>query len=221
MKLAAALFVCFVIGTATAQTQASPAGRAHIQFRFADPQLEPAAYSLEIYEDGSGSYTARYTASKTDSAASPVDRAIRIHEPLLSHLFSDARRHHFFAMECQAPHSHVAFTGNKTLAYSGPDGAGSCTFNYAREQSINEIAANLMAVAYTLDEGVRLAGEHRYDRLSLDAELEALQEAAQDRRALELGNIAPELGAIADDDAVMNRARARSRALLVESASVQ
>jgi len=221
MKFVAALFALLVAGTATAQNAALPASKTHIRFTVADPQLEPAEYSLEIYEDGTGSYTASYTASKNDSAAAPVDRVIHVHEPLVSHLFATARAHHFFAVECQASHSHVAFTGNKTFAYTGADGAGSCSFNYSRDQAINQIASDLVAVAYTLEVGTRLASEHRYDRLSLDGELGALQEAVQERRALELGNIASELESIANDDAVMARARERARALLLEPASVR
>jgi hypothetical protein len=222
MRFAAAFLALLVAGTATAQSPVSPATKAQVRFRVADSQLEPAMYSLVIYENGAGRYTATYTASTNgDSAAPPVDRAIHVRNPVLSQLFATARRHHFFAMECQAPHSHVAFTGNKTLAYAGPDGEGSCTFNYSREEAINQIAASLMSVAYTLQIGATLARDHRYDRLSLDAELGALQEAAKGRQATELENIAPELESIANDDAVMDRARARARALLLEPASAR
>lgn len=221
MKFAAAFFAILFAGTAAGQSTASSPNMAQIRFSVADAQLEPARYSLEIFEDGSGSYTATYTATKTNSAALPVNRAIRIHDPLLSQLFSTARKYRFFAIQCQEKHSHVAFTGNKALSYSGPNGTGSCTFNYSHEQAINQIAADLTAVAYTLETGARLASEHRYDRLSLDTELAGLQEAAQEQRAIEIGNIAPELNAIANDDAVMNRARARARTLLVEPASLQ
>jgi hypothetical protein len=217
MRLAIAVFVLFTAGAAFGQNSASPANHSYIRFTFENPQLEPAAYSLEIYEDGTGSYSATLG---SDSGAQSVKRAIHIHDPLLSRLFETARAHHFFAMDCQAPHSHVAFTGKKTLAYTGPDGQGACTFNYSHEQSLNQIANDLISVAYTLEEGTRLASEHLHDRLSLDGELESLQDAAQDRRALELGNIAPELESIANDDAVMNLARKRARALLIEPASL-
>ena len=71
-----------------------------------------------------------------------------------------------------------------------------------------------MAVGYTLQVGTRLRQEHRYDRLSLEDELEGLQEAVRDGRALDPENIAPELEAIANDHAVMDLARARARSLL-------
>ena len=119
---------------------------------------------------------------------------------------------------CEAPGSHVAFTGKKTVSYTGPDGHGECTYNWSRDQQLNQLADDLMAIAYTIDEGRRLATEHVHSRLSLDAELEALQDAAKDRRALEIENISSELESIANDEAVMNRARNRARALLSGSA---
>lgn len=217
MRIPVAVFLLFLSGAVFAQSPASPASRAHIQFAFENQQLQPAAYSLEIYEDGTGSYL---VSSGGDSGSQSSERAIHIHDPLLSQLFNVARTHHFFAMNCEEPHNHVAFTGKKTLSYTGPDGTGSCTFNYSHDKTLNQAAADLMSVAYTLEVGAQLASEHLHDRLAVDGELESLQDAAQDHRALELGNIAPELESIVNDDAVMNRARARARALLLEPASL-
>jgi len=222
MRLAAAICVSLLAGTAHCQLQKPPAVLAHVRFTVENPQLEPVFYSMDVFESGMGRYMAHYTMSQEgDTPFQPVDRPIRIHDPLLSRMFDAARTHHFFAIECEAPHSHVAFTGKKTFAYTGSDGKGSCTFNYSRDQSLNQLAADLMSVAFTLEEGARLTSEHLHDRLSLDGELEALQSAAQEHRALELGNIAPELESIANDDAVMNRARMRARELLLEPASVR
>jgi hypothetical protein len=181
-----------------------------------NPQLEPAAYSLEIFEDGTGSYT---SSTPGESVSVSGGRVVRVRDPLLSRVFKTARGHHFFAITCESPQRNIALTGKKTLAYAGPDGEGSCTFNYSKDAAINQVAADLMDVAYTLSEGARLETEHRHDRLALDGELEGLQDAAREHRALDLENIAPELQAIADDDAVMERARARARELLSEAAS--
>jgi hypothetical protein len=215
MRFTAAILFLLFAGVVSAQSTVSQPGRAHVRFTVENPQLEPARYSLEIYEDGTGTYTA----SQSDDSA--IQRAIRIHDPLLSRLFETARVDHFFAMNCEEPHDRVAFTGKKTLAYTGPDGAGSCTFNYSRQQALNQLAGELISVAYTLEEGSRLKSEQLHDRLSLDAELEALQDAAQNHRALELGNIAGELESIANDDAVLERARSRARELISEPASVR
>lgn len=215
MKFVAVLLGFVIAAIAVAQAPAGPEPKAQISFTVEQPQLEPAAYSLEVYEDGSGSYRASYTVSATgNSAPEPVERAIQIHSPLLTKVFGEARAHHFFALDCEGRHSHVAFTGKKTLAYNGPDGAGSCTFNYSKEQWVDQLAQGLQAVAYTLEAGVRLKREQRYDRLSLDGELASLQEAVQDGQALEIENIQPELQSIVRDGAVMNRARGRAYRLM-------
>lgn len=199
--------------------RATPADSARISFSFHDPALEPSTYSLEIQRDGTGHYAAAYTPSVDGvSAPPPVDRIIHVQGELLNRLFTAARKSHFFAAPCKS-HDHVAFTGTKTLVYSGPDGTGRCMFNYARDVAMNEAASELQAIAYTLGVGNRLAREQRYQPLSLDPELIALRRAAQDGEALEIENIAPELASIANDNAALKRDRAYARALLATAAS--
>jgi hypothetical protein len=224
LAFAAILAIALFQAAPSASGNVQPAAASpEIRFSFEHAQLDPATYSLIVKEDGSGHYESTpgpVSGPATDGIASaPHQRDIVIRDPLLESLFKTARSHHFFATECEAPDSHVAFTGKKTLVYSGPDGRGECTFNWSRDQQLNQLADSLMAVAFTIHEGSRLAIEHVHSRLSLDAELEQLQDAAKDRRALEIENIAPELQSIAADPAVMNRARNRARALLNGDAS--
>jgi len=189
-----------------------------IRFSFEHAQLDPAEYTLVVHEDGYGHYQSTpgpvSTSGSDGFASTPQQREMVIRDPLLASLFRIARSHHFFAMECEAPDSHVAFTGKKTVAYTGSDGHGECTYNWSRDPQLNQFADDLMAIAYTFYEGNRLATLHAHSRLGLDAELENLQSAVKDHRALEIANIAPELQSIAADPAVMNRARNRARALL-------
>jgi hypothetical protein len=215
MRIAAVLLGVLFAGGVFAQNPAAAVTRAHIRFTLEDPQLQPRAYTLDVHEDGSATYTAIYAASVAgDPAVQQVERPIHIHGLFVSRLFQAARKDHFFASNCADGHRRVAFTGKKTLAYAGPDGSGSCTFNYSREKELNRITSELVAVGYTLQVGKRLKQEHRYDRLSLADELEGLQEALRDGRALDPENIAPELEAIANDGAVLDLARARARSLL-------
>lgn len=223
------LAALFTLSLAMLQSSAAPASPT-IVFQFEDPQLQPSSYSIEIREDGSGHYKSTPAAPTpgttipSDSAdeiltSQPQDREIKIGDPLRSELFAAARSHHFFAMACEAPKNHVAFTGKKTLTYSGTDGRGSCTYNYSRDDQLNRVAEDLEAVAFTLEEGQRLALQHEHSRLALDAELETLQDSAKGGRALEIENIAPQLQSIVDDEAVLLRARKRAKALLVGSSS--
>lgn len=218
--------VTTAIALALSQAAPPPAAASaspEIQFSFEHAQLDPAQYTLVIREDGSGHYQSTpgpvSTSGSDGFASTPQRREIVLRDPLLASLFRTARGHHFFAIECEAPDSHVAFTGKKTVAYAGPDGRGECTYNWSRDQQLNQLAEDMIAVAYTVYEGNRLAIMHTHSRLSLDAELENLQDAVKNHRALEIENIAPELQSIAADPAVMNRARNRARALLNGGAS--
>jgi hypothetical protein len=208
------VFLCF---TATLVAAAHQANTAHIRFVFENSKLQPASYVLEINEDGSGHFHSEPgSADFSDPEAIAPQAAnvdIKIDEPLLSALFKTARSHSFFAVACDAK-SKVAFTGKKTLQYTGPDGNGSCTFNWSRDQQIMNIADDLIAVAFTLEEGRRLAVEHEHNRLGLDSELAELQDAVKGGRAQQIQNIAPQLEAIASDEKVMERARLRARQLL-------
>jgi hypothetical protein len=222
MLAAAAVLALALSQAAPLSSGLAAAHPAEIHFSFEHPQLDPASYTLIIREDGTGHYKSTPGPSNSSAdvvASAPLDRDITVRDPLLASLFRTARSNHLFAMECEAPDSHIAFSGKKTLAYTGSDGHGECTFNWSHDQQLNQLGNDLMAIAYTIYEGGRLAIEHVHSRLSLDSELENLQDAVKDRRALEIENIAPELQFIAADPAVMNRARNRARALLNGSGS--
>lgn len=208
--------VCAVLTSCSAFAQNPPpaAARPHIDFSVENLQVQPKAYSFVIYEDGSGSYSG---SPGEDVGAGATRRPIHIDGAIASEIFEAARTHHYFSIACETRQHDVAFTGKKTLAYTGPDGSGSCTFNYSRDPTLNKIVGKLEAISYTLEEGTRLKSEQLHDRLSLDAELASLEEAAKDQRAIELANIAPELESIMSDDAVMERARARARSILAKS----
>jgi hypothetical protein len=191
---------------------------AHIKFVFENPKLQPASYVLDVNEDGTGHFHSEPGSAAAGDPEGIAPQAmttdIRIGEPLRSALFKTARSHNYFNVACENTKSKVAFTGKKTLQYSGPDGNGSCTFNWSHDQQIVKVADDLISIAYTLEVGRRLTVEHEHNRLGLDAELQELQDAVKGGRAQQIQNIAPQLEAIASDEKVMERARLRARQLL-------
>jgi hypothetical protein len=205
-----------VLGAVSAMAQQGK--QAHIRFIFENAKLQPATYVMDINEDGTGHFHSNPGSALVSDpegiTAQPLDADIRIEEPLRSFLFKTARSHNFFAVACEYTKAKVAFTGKKALLYTGPDGDGSCTFNWSRDQQLVKVADDLMATAYTLEVGRRLTLEREHSRLGLDAELEALQSAIKDGRAQQIQNIAPQLEAIASDESVMERARSRARQLI-------
>lgn len=217
MKKTWAVWVCLCCMSVLTAVAQQP-GTAHIRFVFENPQLQPASYVLDINEDGSGHFQSKPgSPTYSDSegiAPQGVTADIKIDEPLRSALFKAARSHNYFNVACQSTKSKVAFTGKKALQYTGPDGSGSCTFNWSRDQELMKIADDLIAVAFTLEEGRRLTVEHEHNRLGLDAELEQLQDAVKSGRAQQIQNIALQLQAIAADESVLARARLKARQLL-------
>jgi hypothetical protein len=127
-----------------------------------------------------------------------------------------AQTHKFFQIECES-HMKVAFQGMKQLSYRGPDGTGSCQFNFSRDKEIQALGESLVAVAETIVEGARLETLLQHDPLGLDHETEYLVEAAGDGRVQQIGAIRGILERLADDDAVMERVRKRVRMLLARS----
>lgn len=205
--------------TASPATAAPPVSApAQIVFTFEHPQLQPARYTITLREDGSGRFVSQPGSAPVDISDSvypaPIDRPIHIDGRLRASLFAWARAHRFFGEHCASDRTNLAFTGNKTFAYTGPDGHGSCTFVWAADPALQHLSEQLGAVAFTLEIGRRLGVEDRHDRLGLDSELASLQDAVREQRASDLPNIAPELQTIAGDQLVMDRARRRALSLL-------
>jgi hypothetical protein len=199
---------------------AAAAKPAEVSLQFERSGLPVPRFTLRIYENGTGSYQAEMVGSPADggaaryAAASQVDRTLSLTPAMVAKIFKVARKLNRFDMVCETKAKNIANTGKKTLSYAGADGAGSCTYNYSESKDIAMLTDTLLAIAFTMDEGRRLEFLHRYDRLGLDAEMTALEEAAAAGRALELGTIAPVLISIAEDTAVMQRVRLQAAKLL-------
>jgi hypothetical protein len=207
---------------AQAATNEAPqsTGGAQVGFRYENKQLQPATYSFVIDESGVGHFhsepgetpvadTASYSA-----LAQPLDRPIQISKPVVDQIFSVARGQKLFAIPCDDRKDKVAYQGTKQLSYQGPEGSGACTYNWSKSVPIEKITFTFESIAYTLEEGRRLALQHKHDRLALDGELGSLQDAVKEGRALEVQTIEAVLREIVEDETVMERARARAKKLL-------
>lgn len=215
------LFGAALLAGLAAQAAASPAQQgATVTFQYTNTALDPSAFTLVAREDGTGHYQ-----SKPGAAVGPeapgLDRDVALSAALRAQLFAAARHNHLFAAECAAKASHVAYTGDKTFSYQGPEGTGSCTFNYARAAPLQMLTSSLIAVARTLEEGRKLQALLAHDKLGLDAEVGELAAEQADGRALELGNITPVLHAIAADEQVLHRTRTRAQTLVDEASASQ
>ncbi len=184
---------------------------------FSNPGLNPSDWSLQFHRDGSGHFKSQHgnppTRDEKLIEAPDIDRDIHLSPAFAEHAFHIAKRHRFFATECDS-HAKVAFQGNKTLSYNGPEGQGSCEFNYSRDSEIQDLGDSLVAVATTLIEGARLETLLQHDPLGLDKEIQTVQDAAGDGRAQQICSIKEILERLSEDPSVMERVRKRAKALL-------
>ena len=216
--LLASLFLAVAINATRMAAQTAPA---QVRFTYENPKLQPAKYVITVEEDGNGHYVSEAgEAASTDpanAAAGPQDRPIHISKDLRQQIFAAAHKNKLFAIACDAHEKNIAFQGTKTLEYTGPDGTGSCRYNWSKSTQINKLTDQFEAVAATLDEGSKLQRQYDHGRLSLDTELEFLTQMVQEGHAAEIENIAPLLQKLAHDEAVLQRVQRRAQALLEQA----
>jgi hypothetical protein len=210
-----AWFVLPLIFTARILSANVPPG-AQIRFTYENPKLQPHKYVLTVEEDGSGHFRSESAgaADGQSMASEPLDRPIHVSKALRDSMFATARKNKLFAISCDDGGKNIAFQGAKTLEYEGPEGKGSCMYNWSKNGQIEKLTDQFQAIAATLDEGSKLQREYEHGRLSLDAEMEILEQMVHDERAIEVENIAPILQTLAGDEAVLQRVQRRARALL-------
>ncbi len=203
------------------QGQAGPV----VQADYTNPALNPSHWTLILHPDGSGHF--RSERGNANSEASPgsdppqmvapdQDRDVHLSAQFAKRVFRAARDRRWFSEECES-HMKVAFQGWKRLSYTGPEGQGSCAFNYSNDKEIQALGNSMVAVADTILEGARLELLLQHDRLGLDAEMEYVTEAAGDGRMEQICAIRGILERLAGDPAVMERVRKRARVLLEEA----
>jgi hypothetical protein len=196
---------------------------AQISFTYENPKLQPPKYVVTVGEDGGGHFRSEAGGPVSNDPenipAEPQDRQIHISKEVREGMFAAARKNKLFAIACDDGAKNIAFQGTKTLQYEGPDGHGSCTYNWSKNSQIDKLTDQFQAIAATMDEGSKLERQYEHERLSLDGELEVLAQMVHDGRAMEVENIAPILQKLAGDDAVLQRVQRRARAMLAAAKS--
>ncbi|MGB8261756.1 MAG: hypothetical protein WCE75_15445 [Terracidiphilus sp.] len=203
---------------AAAAAVAEPDARVRVEF--SHPGLIPGHWVLTLAPDGSGHFRSERGPAQVENPqlidAPDVDRDIRVSSAFAGHVFETARRHQLFNTQCES-HLKIAFQGWKTLTYTGPEGQGSCQFNYARDREIQAIGDALVAVAGSILEGARLEKFLQHDRLGLDKEMEWVADAVGEGRFQQICAIRGILERLAEDPDVMERVRKRARMLLARA----
>ena len=221
-KAAISPFIFAVLAAATcgASAQSSQAGVFTIDFT--NDRVSPSHWVLTLHRDGTGHFHAdreESTAPKRNTIdVEGVDRDVQLSKEYTQQIFSVAQEHKWFNQKCESG-AKVAFQGWKKLSYEGPEGQGSCTFNYSQDKKIQSLGDSLIGVAETLREGARLELLLQHDRLGLDQEMQYISDSAKDGRLREISAIKGILQRLADDDELLERVRKRAKTLLAESGS--
>jgi hypothetical protein len=193
---------------------------AEFQIEFTDAQLIPSHWKLVLHPDGSGYFDAEGGKPSGQDAnqilAGEVHRPVQLSAAFTEQVFSIARQRKLFAFPCES-HMKVAFQGIKHLSYSGPEGSGSCEYNYSKDKEIEQLGNSLLAVEYTILSGAKMEKLLQHDRLGLDRELDLLMGAAHEGNAAEMGTIGDTLTRIASDEQILERARRKARQLLAQA----
>lgn len=211
--------------SAAPSADVSGASGPEVSFHLERIGLAVPKYTVLVHEDGTGTYQAELApvsngnsgAGVQATAGPPVHSPIKISSSLTDTIFKSARALDRFNIECASKAKNIADTGKKTLSYKGPDGQGSCLYNYSENKSIAQLTETFQAIAFTMDEGRKLQFLHRFDRLGLYTELDVFQREVEGKRALEVGNIAPALRSIIADEDLMQKVRERAARLLAQS----
>jgi hypothetical protein len=223
MKHLAAVLVLLSAATAWAQPGSPENGNVRtVRIEFDNPGLVPARWQIDLHPDGTGHFRSqRGTAARDNSIEAPdQDLDFLVSPSYAAHVFGIATAEHLFAKRC-ASRQKVAFQGTKILSYTGPDGQGSCTFNYSEDKGIESLSDSLQGLATTLLEGARMEQLRLHDRLGLDAEIQSYSEMLGDGRAAEPEAIRDELERLADDESLLERVRQRAREILSKSGDMQ
>jgi hypothetical protein len=219
------LWLALAVGSLGIQAAQPAHGEPDRELRvdYSNPGLTPSTWTLVLHPDGSAHFhsdfgAAAAAASRNDEIQPKnVDKDVRLSDGFTARVFETVRSHHGLANESCESHLKVAFQGWKKISYSGPDGGGTCEFNYSRDKEIQSLGDSFVAVASTIIEGARLELVLQHDPLGLDHEMGYLTEASHDGRLQQMCAIRGILQKLEDDPTIMERVRREARMLLAES----
>jgi hypothetical protein len=179
---------------------------------------KPQNVTITVQATGSARYVSRNPFTPPDQTGADPDYLLdfTLSSRSQKKLFDNAREANYFNGDFSYKKHAVASTGKKTLTYSDPVRHFTTTYDYSENKAIEEITNLFSGISNTIEHGRKLVYLHRFDKLGLEDELKAMEDAAQSHNLAELQIIAPTLKSIADDATVLNIARRRTKKLLAK-----
>jgi hypothetical protein len=178
----------------------------------------PQSVTLTVSANGAAKYRSR-NPEKTGDDVDDFQTEFTISPAARDKLFRYAKEANYFDGDFTFKKHVVASTGKKTLSYSDPARHFSTTYDYSENKAIQEITNIFSGISNTIEHGRKLKFLRRFDKLGLEEELKAMENAAEGHNLAELQIIQPTLQSIAEDTAVLNIARKRAKKLLAKANS--
>ena len=192
-----------------------------VSFTLDFPGANPSHYEISVGRDGHGAYVSNGQLGNTPSggwpaSSAPADPALdfRLSDRVRDQIFELAQRAHYFSGKVDSGRKNIANTGAKTLTYKDGQHDGQASYNYSPSVPIEQITALFQALSQTLEFGRRLGFFHKYQKTAIEEDLKRMEELQRDNSLGDVQAIAPVLTEIANDQSVMNVARARALRLL-------
>lgn len=210
---------------ATALSSRNPDQQFHprvatVTFDLVWEQATPQEYTIRTQADGPSNYLSRNPFKQVqpgeekepdytlDFTMSPANQR---------KIFKLAQQANYFNGDFDYKAHPIANTGKKTLTYADEMRHFQTAYNHSENKAIQELTGIFQGISTTIEFGRKLEFKHKYDKLGLESELKAMEEAADNHNLAEIQVIAPTLKSIADDTSVLNIARQRARRLLAKA----
>lgn len=178
----------------------------------------PQSVTMTVSANGAGKYSSR-NPEKTGDDVDDFQMDFTVSPAARDKLFRYTKEASYFDGDFTFKKHVVASTGKKTLSYSDPARHFSTTYDYSENKAIQEITNILSGISNTIEHGRKLVFLRRFDKLGLEEELKAMENAAESHNLAELQIIQPTLESIAQDSTVLNIARQRAKKLVAKANS--
>lgn len=231
-RLAACLVLSLTASQITAQQQ-----DASVIFKFSWKYGRPSNYMVTLHRGGQLDYVsddhsltspqernqpvesnAEQSVQANDAASQErFTKQFQATEVLRQRIFTLAEELKFFDGQFEFTAHPVAQTGSKTLGYQDATHHTSATYNYSENSSIQQLTEIFQGISLTIESGRKLEFDRRFDKLSLDQDLKALDDLSKDGHLYEVQAIAPLLQRLAVDRTVLHIAQQSAQRILTRA----
>jgi len=185
-------------------------------------QATPQEFTIRTQADGLSSYLSRNPLKPVPEGEEKdpdytIDFSMSAKDA--AKIFKLAQEAKYFNGDFEYRAHRIANTGKKTLTYAYADETRhfQTVYNHSENKAIQELTSLFQGISSTIEFGRKLQFKHKYDKLGLEAELKAMEDAADNHNLAEIQVVSATLKDIADDSSVMNIARQRARRLLAKA----